>query len=66
MFVTGYSDTRDRAKKPIVKKIYAQMALGFRGTPAMEAADCSWYFAFALVLPVFVSVHSIVSWDFAV
>ena len=58
---------RDRAKKPIVKKIYSQMALGFRGTPRQwKLQIVAGILLSALGLPVFVSVHSIVSWAFAV
>jgi molybdopterin-containing oxidoreductase family membrane subunit len=58
---------RDRAKNPLVKKIYAQFALGFRGTPRQwKLQIIAGILLSALVLPVFVSVHSIVSWDFAV
>jgi molybdopterin-containing oxidoreductase family membrane subunit len=58
---------RDRAKISVVKKIYATMCLGFRGTPRQwRLQTLAGILLSALVLPVFVSVHSIVSWDFAV
>lgn len=48
------------------KKIYASLSLGWRGT------DREWYlhgrasmFFSAFIIPLVVSVHSIVSWDFA-
>lgn len=58
---------RDRAKASFVKKIYAGLCLGFRGTPRQwRLQTLAGILLSALVLPVFVSVHSIVSWDFAV
>ena len=58
---------RDRAVNPLVKKIYGTMCLGWRGTPRQwKLQAVAGILLSALVLPVFVSVHSIVSWDFAV
>ena len=58
---------RDRAKNIFVKRIYSFMCLGFRGTPRQwKLQIIAGILLSALVLPVFVSVHSIVSWDFAV
>ena len=57
---------RDRTTG-LVSKMYGFMCLGWRGTPRqwrMQAV--AGILLSALVLPVFVSVHSIVSWDFAV
>jgi Ni/Fe-hydrogenase subunit HybB-like protein len=56
---------RDRATG-LRKKIYSVVALGWRGTPKqwhrLESAMAIMAIA---VIPVAVSVHSIVSWDFA-
>ena len=50
-----------------VRKFYAFLSLGFRGTPRQwKLQIVAGILLSALVLPVFVSVHSIVSWDFAV
>ena len=58
---------RDRTTSPLVKKIYAFLCLGFRGTPRQwKLQILAGTLLSAIVLPVFVSVHSIVSWDFAV
>ena len=57
---------RDRTTG-LVSKVYGAMCMGWRGTPRqwrMQAV--AGILLSALVLPVFVSVHSIVSWDFAV
>ncbi len=49
------------------QKFYAMMAMGWRGTPRQwKLQAVAGILLSALVLPVFVSVHSIVSWDFAV
>ena len=58
---------RDRAINPWVKRIYSFLCLGWRGTPRQwKMQTVAGILLSALVLPVFVSVHSIVSWDFAV
>lgn len=57
---------RDRSTG-IRKTIYSFMCLGWRGTPRQwKLQIVAGILLSALVLPVFVSVHSIVSWDFAV
>ena len=58
---------RDRAKGKYAQMIYGMMCLGWRGTPRQwKLQGIAGILLSALVLPVFVSVHSIVSWDFAV
>ena len=50
-----------------VNKVYSVLCLGWRGTPRQwKLQAVAGILLSALVLPVFVSVHSIVSWDFAV
>jgi len=57
---------RDRTDG-LTRKFYAMMAMGWRGTPRQwKLQAVAGILLSALVLPVFVSVHSIVSWDFAV
>ena len=57
---------RDRSTG-IVRTIYGFLCLGWRGTPRQwKLQAVAGILLSALVLPVFVSVHSIVSWDFAV
>ena len=47
--------------------LYSILCLGWRGTPRQwKLQAVAGILLSALVLPVFVSVHSIVSWDFAV
>ena len=56
---------RDRSTG-LRKAIYGVMCLGWRGTPRQwKLQALAGILLSALVLPVFVSVHSIVSWDFA-
>ena len=61
------ANVRDRATKKIVKTVYGFLCLGWRGTPRQwKLQAVAGILLSALILPVFVSVHSIVSWDFAV
>ena len=58
---------RDRAVGPVTRAVYGFMCMGWRGTPRQwKLQAVVGILLSALVLPVFVSVHSIVSWDFAV
>jgi molybdopterin-containing oxidoreductase family membrane subunit len=58
---------RDKAKGKVAKTVYGVLCLGWRGTPRQwKLQGVAGILLSALVLPVFVSVHSIVSWDFAV
>ena len=55
---------RDRSTG-VRKQIYGFLSLGFRGTPRQWRLQAiAGILLSALILPVFVSVHSIVSWDF--
>ena len=57
---------RDRSTG-LTHKIYSVLCLGWRGNPKQwKLQAVAGILLSALVLPVFVSVHSIVSWDFAV
>lgn len=48
------------------RKLYGALALGFRGNARQwRLQTLAGILLSALILPVFVSVHSIVSWDFA-
>ncbi len=56
---------RDRATG-LRKKIYTAIALGWRGTPKQwHRLESAMQIMAVAVIPVAVSVHSIVSWDFA-
>ncbi len=69
VFVALWPDlaiVRDRSKG-VRRRIYAVLCLGWRGSPRQwKLQAVAGILLSALVLPVFVSVHSIVSWDFAV
>lgn len=57
---------RDRTKG-WQKAMYTVLALGWRGNPRQwQLQTVGGILLSALMLPIFVSVHSIVSWDFAV
>ena len=56
---------RDRAVG-LRKKIYGVLSLGWRGTPKQwHRLETAMHIMAIAVIPVAVSVHSIVSWDFA-
>ncbi len=57
---------RDRAKEGWRRKLYMGLSLGWRGTGRQWALheSVSKIFAYAII-PVMFSVHTIVSWDFA-
>lgn len=57
---------RDRSSG-IMRSFYSFLCLGWRGSPRQwKMQTVAGILLSALVLPVFVSVHSIVSWDFAI
>ena len=57
---------RDRSSG-VMHKVYGFMSMGWRGnTRQWKLQIIAGFLLSALILPVFVSVHSIVSWDFAV
>ncbi len=48
------------------KKLYALLALGWRGTPRQwHRLETAMHIMAVVIIPVAVSVHTIVSWDFA-
>jgi molybdopterin-containing oxidoreductase family membrane subunit len=58
---------RDSATSPIRKKVYTLLALGWRGTDReWRHFTRAYLFLAALATPLVLSVHSVVSWDFAV
>ena len=58
---------RDRAKNKLVKLIYGTLAMGWRGSDREWRNYTKAYILFAgLATPLVISVHSVVSWDFAV
>jgi molybdopterin-containing oxidoreductase family membrane subunit len=64
--IPDFAVLRDRSTG-IRHMIYSVLALGWRGYPRQWRLQMiAGILLSALILPVFVSVHSIVSWDFAV
>jgi molybdopterin-containing oxidoreductase family membrane subunit len=58
---------RDRARSPLVRRIYAAFALGWRGSAVHWARYRRAYLLLAaLATPLVVSVHSVIALDFAV
>jgi len=58
---------RDATTDPIRKRIYGVLALGWRGTDReWRHFTRAYLFLAALATPLVLSVHSVVSWDFAV
>jgi Ni/Fe-hydrogenase subunit HybB-like protein len=58
---------RDAATSPIRKKAYTVLSLGWRGTDReWRHFTRAYLFLAALATPLVLSVHSVVSWDFAV
>jgi molybdopterin-containing oxidoreductase family membrane subunit len=48
------------------KKLYTALALGWRGTPKQwHRVETAMHIMAVIIIPVAVSVHSVVSWDFA-
>jgi molybdopterin-containing oxidoreductase family membrane subunit len=57
---------RERARSPFVRKLYGAFALGWRGSARHWALYDRFYgYMAALAIPLVVSVHSIISLDFA-
>jgi molybdopterin-containing oxidoreductase family membrane subunit len=58
---------RDRAEHPAVKRLYGMLAMGWRGSARHWANyETAYLILAALSTPLVVSVHTVVSFDFAV
>jgi len=58
---------RDRAQNPVARYAYAMLSLGWRGAARhWQRFDTTYLLLAALATPLVVSVHSVVSFDFAV
>jgi len=63
--IPDWATVRDRATG-LRKKVYSVLALGWRGTPReWHRLEMAMRIMAVAILPVAVSVHTIVSWDFA-
>jgi molybdopterin-containing oxidoreductase family membrane subunit len=64
--VPDVAAARDRAKQPLLRGLYTVMALGWTGGNGQWRHYYGAYLFFAaLCTPLVLSVHSVVSWDFA-
>ncbi len=64
--IPDFALIRDRATTAVRKKIYTILALGWTGTPRQwHRLEKAMQIMAVAIIPVAVSVHSIVSWDFA-
>jgi molybdopterin-containing oxidoreductase family membrane subunit len=58
---------RDRARRPLAKKIYGMLAMGWRGSAIhWHRYETAYLLLAGLATPLVVSVHTVVSFDFAV
>ncbi len=58
---------RDNEKNPIRKAVYTVLALGWRNSwTQWKPYNAAYMFMASLAFPLVLSVHSVVSWDFAV
>jgi Ni/Fe-hydrogenase subunit HybB-like protein len=64
--IPDFALVRDRAVSRTRRKIYSVLSLGWTGTPKQwHRLETAMHIMAIAVIPVAVSVHSIVSWDFA-
>jgi len=58
---------RDKARKPVAKWIYGMFAMGWRGSARhWQRYETTYLLLAGLATPLVVSVHTVVSFDFAV
>ncbi|HYP27955.1 MAG TPA: NrfD/PsrC family molybdoenzyme membrane anchor subunit [Blastocatellia bacterium] len=65
--IPDFATLRDRAKKTAAKKIYGLLAMGWRGSARhWHRYETTYLLLAGLATPLVVSVHTVVSFDFAV
>jgi len=65
--IPDMASLRDRAKSPFFKVVYGIMAMGWRGAARhWERYETAYLLLAGLATPLVVSVHTVVSFDFAV
>ena len=65
--VPDFATLRDREKEPVMRRFYGVVALGWRGSAAhWERHQIAYRLLAGLATPLVLSVHSVVSLDFAV
>jgi Ni/Fe-hydrogenase subunit HybB-like protein len=58
---------RDRARNPILARVYGILAMGWRGSARhWHNYETAYLLLAGLATPLVISVHTVVSWDFAV
>lgn len=65
--IPDFATLRDRAKSPFFKRLYGIFALGWRGAARhWDRYETAYLLLAGLATPLVVSVHTVVSFDFAV
>jgi molybdopterin-containing oxidoreductase family membrane subunit len=65
--IPDFATFRDKAQHPLVKKIYGMVAMGWRGSARhWYRYETAYLILAGLATPLVLSVHTIVSFDFAV
>ena len=65
--IPDFATLRDRAKKRAAKKVYGLLAMGWRGSARhWHRYETTYLLLAGLATPLVVSVHTVVSFDFAV
>jgi molybdopterin-containing oxidoreductase family membrane subunit len=65
--IPDFATMRDRAGKPIVKMVYGMLAMGWRGSALhWHRYEMAYLLLAGLATPLVISVHTVVSLDFAV
>jgi Ni/Fe-hydrogenase subunit HybB-like protein len=65
--IPDFATLRDRARKPIAQTIYGLLAMGWRGSAMhWKNYERAYLLLAGLATPLVVSVHSVVSFDFAI
>ncbi len=65
--VPDMATLRDRAKSPIARRIYGMLSLGWRGSAKhWQRYETAYLLLAGISTPLVLSVHSVVSFDFAV
>jgi Ni/Fe-hydrogenase subunit HybB-like protein len=65
--IPDFATMRDRAVKPLVQKIYGLLSFGWRGSARhWQRYQMAYLLLAGLATPLVVSVHTVVSFDFAI
>ena len=65
--VPDLATLRDRARHPLVRIAYGALAMGWRGSAVhWKRYEMAYWLLAGLATPLVLSVHTVVSWDFAI